>query len=71
MTPPFNHYIIQRAPGSKSLPEAQKGLAFTAGLKLLIPVIVVVPGIAALYLAQNGMLGRVRGKPLEPSCRAP
>lgn len=52
----FNQYIIQRALGSKSLPEAQKGLAFAAGLKLLIPVIVVVPGIAALYLAQNGML---------------
>ena len=54
----FNQYIIQRALGSKSLPEAQKGLAFAAGLKLLIPVIVVVPGIAALYLAQNGMLDR-------------
>ncbi len=52
----FNQYIIQRALGSKSLAEAQKGLAFAAGLKLLIPVIVVVPGIAALYLAQNGML---------------
>lgn len=52
----FNQYIIQRALGSKSLSEARKGLAFAAGLKLLIPVIVVVPGIAALYLAQNGML---------------
>ncbi|WP_417485700.1 sodium/sugar symporter [Maricaulis sp.] len=52
----FNQYIIQRALGSKSLSEARKGLAFAAGLKLLIPVIVVVPGIAALYLAQNGLL---------------
>jgi solute:Na+ symporter, SSS family len=52
----FNQHIIQRALGSKSLSEARKGLAFAAGLKLLIPVIVVVPGIAALYLAQNGML---------------
>jgi len=52
----FNQYIIQRALGSKSLAEARKGLAFAAGLKLLIPVIVVVPGIAALHLAQNGML---------------
>lgn len=52
----FNQYIIQRALGSKSLAEAQKGLAFAAALKLLIPVIVVVPGIAALYLTQNGML---------------
>ncbi|WP_291843528.1 sodium/sugar symporter [Maricaulis sp.] len=52
----FNQYIIQRALGSKSLAEARKGLAFAASLKLLIPVIVVVPGIAALHLAQTGML---------------
>ncbi|MEE2526831.1 sodium/sugar symporter [Hyphobacterium sp. HN65] len=52
----FNQYIIQRALGSKSLAEARKGLAFAASLKLLIPVIVVVPGIAALHLAQNGMI---------------
>lgn len=52
----FNQYIIQRALGAKSLAEAQKGLAFAASLKLLIPVIVVVPGIAALYLVQNGLL---------------
>lgn len=52
----FNQYIIQRALGSKSLAEARKGLAFAASLKLLIPVIVVVPGIAALYLAQNGLV---------------
>ncbi|QNL19665.1 sodium/sugar symporter [Hyphobacterium sp. CCMP332] len=52
----FNQYIIQRALGSKSLSEARKGLAFAASLKLLIPVIVVVPGIAALYLAQNGLI---------------
>jgi len=52
----FNQYIIQRALGSKSLGEARKGLAFAASLKLLIPVIVVVPGIAALHLAQTGML---------------
>lgn len=56
----FNQYIIQRALGSKSLGEAQKGLAFAAALKLLIPVIVVVPGIAALYLTQNGMLDGAR-----------
>ena len=36
--------------------EAQKGLAFAAALKLLIPVIVVIPGIAALYLAKQGAL---------------
>ena len=52
----FNQYIIQRALGAESLAEAQKGLAFAALLKLLIPVIVVIPGIAALILAQDGTL---------------
>ena len=52
----FNQYIIQRALGAESLAEAQKGLAFAAFLKLLIPVIVVVPGVAALVLAQDGAL---------------
>lgn len=52
----FNQYIIQRALGAESLAEAQKGLAFAAVLKLVIPIIVVIPGIAALYLAQQGQL---------------
>lgn len=51
----FNQYIIQRALGAESLAEAQKGLAFAALLKLLIPVIVVIPGIAAFMLAQDGI----------------
>lgn len=61
----FNQYIIQRALGAESLPEAQKGLAFAAFLKLLIPVIVVIPGIAALWLAQHGSLDleALTGKP--------
>ncbi|MEO0815665.1 MAG: sodium/solute symporter [Pseudomonadota bacterium] len=53
----FNQYIIQRALGAESLAEAQKGLAFAAMLKFLIPLIVVIPGIAALWLAANGMAG--------------
>lgn len=52
----FNQYIIQRALGAESLAEAQKGLAFASFLKLLIPFIVVIPGIAAVILAQQGML---------------
>ena len=52
----FNQYIIQRALGAESLPEAQKGLAFAALLKLLVPFIVVIPGIAAVVLAQQGAL---------------
>lgn len=46
----FNQYIIQRALAAKSLNEAQKGIAFAAYLKLLMPVIVVLPGIAAVVL---------------------
>ena len=52
----FNQYIIQRALGAESLAEAQKGLVFAAGLKLLIPLIVVIPGIAAVILASQGTL---------------
>jgi SSS family solute:Na+ symporter len=47
----FNQYIIQRALAAKSIAEAQKGVVFAAFLKLLMPVIVVVPGIAAVMLA--------------------
>jgi SSS family solute:Na+ symporter len=49
----FNQYIIQRALAAKSLKEAQAGVIFAAFLKLLMPVIVVLPGIAALVLAPN------------------
>lgn len=52
----FNQYIIQRALGAESLAEAQKGLAFAAFLKLFIPLIVVIPGIAAVILATQGTL---------------
>jgi SSS family solute:Na+ symporter len=47
----FNQYIIQRALGAKSIREAQKGIVFAAFLKLLMPVLVVLPGIAAVMLA--------------------
>ena len=47
----FNQYIIQRALGAKDAREAQKGLVFAAGLKLLMPLIIVLPGIAAVMLA--------------------
>ncbi len=46
----FNQYIIQRALAAKSLAEAQKGIVFASFLKLLMPVIVVLPGIAAFVL---------------------
>ncbi len=52
----FNQYIIQRALAAKSLREAQKGLAFAAFLKLLLPVFVVIPGIIAyvMYMQPAG-----------------
>ncbi|MBQ4846681.1 sodium/solute symporter [Pseudoalteromonas sp. MMG005] len=46
----FNQYIIQRALAAKDLNEAQKGIAFAAYLKLLMPFIVVLPGITAVIL---------------------
>jgi solute:Na+ symporter, SSS family len=49
-----NQYITQRALGA-DLPTARKGILFAAFLKLLMPVIVVLPGIAAYYLHQKGM----------------
>lgn len=47
----FNQYIIQRALGAKSIQEAQSGILFAAFLKMLMPFIIVVPGIAAVLLA--------------------
>lgn len=49
----FNQYIIQRALAAKNIQEAQKGIAFAAYLKLLMPIIVVLPGIAAVVLYPN------------------
>ncbi|MFZ6012091.1 MAG: sodium:solute symporter family transporter, partial [Bacteroidota bacterium] len=48
-----NQYITQRALGA-DLNTARTGLLFAAFLKLLMPVIVVLPGIAAYVLYKNG-----------------
>jgi SSS family solute:Na+ symporter len=48
-----NQYITQRALGA-DLKTARGGILFAAFLKLLMPVIVVLPGIAAYVLYQNG-----------------
>ncbi|WP_417458589.1 sodium/sugar symporter [Kordiimonas sp.] len=47
----FNQYVIQRALAAKSVGEAQKGIVFAAFLKILMPIIVVLPGIAAAVLS--------------------
>lgn len=49
----FNQYIIQRALGAKNIEEAQKGILFAAFLKMLMPFIIVIPGIAAVMLAPD------------------
>ncbi|MDY6322959.1 MAG: sodium/sugar symporter [Succinivibrio sp.] len=52
----FNQYIIQRTFAAKSLDEAQTGLAFAAFLKLITPIIVVLPGIAAYVILNDPAL---------------
>lgn len=49
----FNQYIIQRTLAAKDLSQGQKGIAFAAFLKLLMPLLVVVPGIAAAVLSPD------------------
>ncbi len=49
----FNQYIIQRTLAAKSLKEAQKGILLAAFLKLIIPLIVVIPGIAAYVMVND------------------
>lgn len=48
-----NQYIIQRALGAKDVQEAQKGIMFAAFLKMITPLIIVVPGIAAFALVPD------------------
>ena len=52
----FNQYIIQRTLAAKSLEESQKGILFAAGLKMIIPLIVVIPGIAAYVIINDPLL---------------
>ena len=49
----FNQYIIQRTLAAKSLKESQKGILFAAGLKLIIPLVVVIPGISAYVIVND------------------
>ena len=67
-----NQYITQRALGA-DLQTARKGLLFAGFLKLLMPVIVMLPGIAAFVLYKNGQLqhemlqGRRSSSPTRPT----
>ncbi|MCD8185346.1 MAG: sodium/sugar symporter [Rikenellaceae bacterium] len=57
----FNQYIIQKGLAAKNLREAKKGLLFAGYLKILIPVIVVVPGITAYVLFNHPELADTTG----------
>ncbi len=57
----LNQYITQRTLGSSSLADGQKGIVFAAFLKLLIPFIVVIPGIIAFNLFSHEMQLAARG----------
>jgi SSS family solute:Na+ symporter len=60
----LNQYIMQRTLGAKSLKQGQLGVIFAAGLKLLIPFIVVFPGIMALQLYKDQLLTADQAYPL-------
>ena len=49
----FNQYIIQKGLAAKSIEEAKKGLIFAGFLKILIPFIVLIPGVCAYYIMEN------------------
>jgi SSS family solute:Na+ symporter len=56
-----NQYITQRALGA-DLPTARKGLVFASFLKILMPIIVMLPGIAAFVLVKQGKLPELSGQ---------
>lgn len=45
-----NQYVIQRTLGAKNLAEGQKGALFTGFLKILVPFLMMVPGVIAFHL---------------------
>jgi SSS family solute:Na+ symporter len=51
----LNQYITQRTLGSASLAQGQKGIVFAAFMKLLIPFVIVIPGIIAFNLYSKNM----------------
>jgi SSS family solute:Na+ symporter len=51
----LNQYITQRTLGSASLAQGQKGIVFASFLKLIIPFVIVIPGIIAFNLFSKEM----------------
>lgn len=66
----FNQTFVQKCSTSESVSEARKGLAFTAILKLAMPIIILIPGICAYYFMQtdNGLM--IYGSKIEQSNEA-
>jgi SSS family solute:Na+ symporter len=67
----FNQYIIQRTLAAKSLGEAQKGIALAAFLKLVIPFIVVIPGIAAYVIVNDPAIMATLGEATQNNLPGP
>ncbi|MBN2068838.1 MAG: sodium/solute symporter [Opitutales bacterium] len=51
----LNQYITQRTLGSHSLAEGQKGIVFAAALKLIVPFVIVFPGIIAFNIYSDDL----------------
>lgn len=62
----FNQYIIQRTLAAKSLRESQRGIVFAAFLKLILPLVVVIPGIIA-YVMNADPEGNLVRETLDPA----
>ncbi|MEL0651417.1 solute:sodium symporter family transporter [Algibacter sp. TI.3.09] len=59
-----NQAIIQRALGAKNLKEGQKGLLIAAFIKILGPIIVVLPGIIAYYIFNGDLANADEAYPM-------
>ena len=60
----LNQYITQRTLAAKSLREGQKGVIFAAAIKIIIPFVIVFPGIMAAQLYSNSMSNTDAAYPL-------
>ncbi|MEZ6067740.1 MAG: solute:sodium symporter family transporter [Planctomycetaceae bacterium] len=58
-----NQQIIQRTFGARNLAEGQKGVLFAGMLKILAPIILVLPGIIAFHLYGDGLADGTQIKP--------
>ena len=54
----LNQYITQRTLAAKTLRQGQLGVIFAAGLKLIIPFVIILPGIMAYHLYKDQLTGK-------------